>query len=198
MERNRWDTAIRCLEIAVHPNTSNEEIIAAINGFRRTADNAPLSQVCRELAGAGAAAPRAPTVPEAGKQTLDRLTRENLELRQKVEAIEDSRTAALRRLGEAEQRADEIGSELVAAEQRADVAEQRLAGFRGTYGQSAGASRHENFDLRHALADARRNLTQPLHEPVRPFQTVLNAALQRPEQIQATAPTSAARHPWTA
>ena len=197
MERNRWDTAIRCLEIAVHPTTSNEEIIAAINGFRRTADNAPLSQVCRELAGAGAAAPRAPTVAETGK-TLDRLTRENLELRQKIGAIEDSRTAALRRLEEAERQAEEIGSELVAAEQRADAAEQRLAEFRGTYGQSSGGSRHENFDLRRALDGARRNLTQPIHEPVRPFQTVLNAALQRREQVQATVPSAAARQPWTA
>ena len=37
MERNRWETALRCLEIAVHPGTSDEEVLAAIRGFRRTA-----------------------------------------------------------------------------------------------------------------------------------------------------------------
>ena len=28
MERNRWERAIRCLEIAVHPHTADEEVIA--------------------------------------------------------------------------------------------------------------------------------------------------------------------------
>jgi hypothetical protein len=51
MERNRWDTAIRCLEIALHPNTSDDEVLAGVNGFRRTADGTPLSQVCSEFAG---------------------------------------------------------------------------------------------------------------------------------------------------
>ena len=53
MQRNRWETAIRCLEIAAHPNTNDEEVIAAINGFRRTADGTPLSRLCREFAKTG-------------------------------------------------------------------------------------------------------------------------------------------------
>ena len=51
MQRNRWETAIRCLEIAVHPNTTDEEIVAAVNGFRRTVESTPLRQLCREFAG---------------------------------------------------------------------------------------------------------------------------------------------------
>jgi hypothetical protein len=50
MERNRWDRAIRCLEIALHPNTEDDEIIAGVNGFRRTADGTPLSEICHEFA----------------------------------------------------------------------------------------------------------------------------------------------------
>jgi hypothetical protein len=195
MERNRWETAIRCLEIAVHPNTSNEEIIAAINGFRRTADSAPLSQVCREFAATGAATRAAPG-HLLGR--LDQLNQENRELRQEIAEADAKRVIALRRLREAEQRAEEVGDELLAAEHRADAAERRLLEFQDTYGRVSGGLSHESLDLRRALDGARRNLAQPIHEPVRPFQTVLNAALQRPEQIQATAPSSAARHPWTA
>ena len=57
MERNRWEIAIRCLEIALHPNTSDEEVIAAVNGFRRTAEGTPLRELCRTLA-APASTPR--------------------------------------------------------------------------------------------------------------------------------------------
>ena len=154
MERNRWETAIRCLEIAAHPSTSDKEVIAAVNGFRRTADRAPLIQLCREFAGAGQDNSRPPAFTPAWKETLERLARENFELRQRVEEIEDSRTAALRRLREAEQRAQEIGGELLAAEHRADTAEQQLAKFRG--GSSADLQR-EDLDLRRAFTEARRD-----------------------------------------
>src|ERR1700676_2216332 len=32
MERNRWETAIRCLEVALLPNPTDDEVIAGVNG----------------------------------------------------------------------------------------------------------------------------------------------------------------------
>jgi chromosome segregation ATPase len=192
MERNRWETAIRCLEIAVHPATNDREVIAAINGFRRTAHNAPLHQLCREFGGSPS------NSTSAVAEELQRLARENLALRQKLEEADASRKATLQRLHDAEQRGDEVGEELLAAEQRADAAERRLAEFRGAYGRISGSLSHENDDLRQALAEARRNLSQPIHEPVAPFQAALNAALQRPDQTPPSQPTALASHPWTA
>jgi chromosome segregation ATPase len=191
MERNRWETAIRCLEIAVHPGTDDREVVAAINGFRRTAQNAPLLQLCREFSGAASAG------TSAAADELQRLARENLALRQKLEEAETSRKATLQRLRDAEQRARQIGEELLAAEERADIAERRLAEFLGAHGRIPGTI-EENDDLRHALAEARRNLAQPIHEPVAPFQAALDAALRRPNQIRDAQPAAVANHPWTA
>ena len=199
MERNRWETALRCLEIAVHPNTSDEEVIAAVNGFRRTANKVPLARLYQEIAGSEMASPRAPIADsEEWKQTLDRLTRENLELRQKIEAIEDSRSSVLRQLQEAEQRTREIGGELLAAEHRAETAEQRLAAFQAPYGHVSIGVQDQTFDMPRVLREARRNLTQPIHEPLRPFQSVLNAALGRPDGSSGGKMTPPARNPWTA
>src|SRR5262245_32450533 len=71
MERNRWETAIRCLEIAVHPNTSDEEALAAIRGFRRTARDVPMSQLSRAFPD---------TAPAHLLDRLDQLNQENREL----------------------------------------------------------------------------------------------------------------------
>ena len=88
---------------------------------------------------------------------------------------------------------------MLAAEHRAEAAEQRFAEFRGAYGRISGSLQHENFDLRRALEEARRNLAQPIHEPVPPFQNLLNAALQRPRPNPAPATTlDIAIGPWTA
>jgi len=43
MERNRWEGAIRCLELALHPNTADAEVIAGVNGFRCAAAGIPRS-----------------------------------------------------------------------------------------------------------------------------------------------------------
>ncbi|HXC29739.1 MAG TPA: hypothetical protein VNV38_17410 [Stellaceae bacterium] len=183
MERNRRETALRCLEIAVHPNTSDEEVLAAIRGFRRTAGRTPVA----EITGG---------VPEHLLARLDQLNRANLALRRSIEEIEADRLAALRERQESEQRAQEISEELLAAEHRAEIAQRRLAEFQGAYGRISGGLRGENDDLRRALDEARRNMAQPIHEPVRvpPFQSALNAALQRPDPPHAPA----FGQPWTA
>jgi hypothetical protein len=198
MERNRWETAIRCLEIAVHPNTSDEEIIAAVNGFRRTADATPLSQLWREFIGAGPDTPHSTAIAAEWKDKLEQLSRENLELRLKVEEIEADRTKAARRLQEADERARDVGDELLAAEHRAAVAERRLAEFQGAYGRISGGLRHENSDLRQELEATRRTVASPVHEAPRPFQHLLNAARQRLDQAQSGSSPLIAGRPWTA
>lgn len=176
MDRNRWETALRCLEVAVHPNTGDEEVLAAINGFRRTAGRTPLAQLYSEPAGA----------PDHLLSRVDQLNRANLALQRRAETAETGRAAALRSLQQSEQRLQEMGRELLAAEHRAAMAEQQLAEFQGAYGRLSGGLRGENDGLRRALGDARRDLGQPIHEPVQPFQRALNAALQRPDPPSAT------------
>ncbi|HWB50239.1 MAG TPA: hypothetical protein VG651_14100 [Stellaceae bacterium] len=193
MERNRWETAIRCLEIAVHPNTSDEEALAAIRGFRRTARNAAVSQFGQTFAGG---------VPAHLLDRLDQLNQENRELRRRIAETEADRTDMRSRLQQAEHQTREIGRALLAAEQRADTAERRLAESQGTYGPAHspaadGGRRGENLDLRRAFDEARRNLAQPIHEPVAPFRTMLDAAMRGAEQTR-PAPVAGARQPWTA
>jgi outer membrane murein-binding lipoprotein Lpp len=192
MERNRWETAIRCLEVAVHPNTNDEEIVAAVNGFRRTADGVPLGQLCREFAG---------TVPgpaAAGNQDrLDRLSGENRELRQKIEALEAEWAAAAARLQAAERRASDGDEKLRAAEARAGLAEQRLAEFQAMYGRISVGLQHENLGLRRALDEAHRHPAAPAaRPPAAPFQLMLSAARQRLDP--APTPRPASTRPWTA
>ena len=187
MERNRWETAIRCLEIAVHPNTSAEEAIAALNGFRRTANNAPLDRVCREWAGAA---------PAHLLDRLDQLNHENRDLRRKVSEAETQQASILKRMDAVERHAHQAAEAVVAAEQRTAIAEQQLAEFRGAYGRISGGLNQENAELKRALDGARHNLKQPIHEPVAPFQTMLDVAMQRP--APSTIQPALANRPWTA
>ncbi len=119
MERNRWDTAIRCLEIALHPNTSDDEVLAGVNGFRRTADGTPLRQVCSEFAGGSC---------DGGdwaewRGQLDRLNHENLGLQRQLETAENRAEAAARDLHEAERRIDEASQALSTAQRLAAEAD---------------------------------------------------------------------------
>lgn len=173
MERKRWETAVRCLEIAIHPNTSDEEAIAAIRGFRRTAGGAPLDGLLRGLASTGA--------DGIGHlhARLDQLHQENRWLQLKLAETRASGAAAQRELAAAQHRAAVLREELAEAEHHASVAERRLAEFQGAYGRISGGLQSENRDLRRALQEARRDLAQPIHEPIAPFQSMLNTALQR-------------------
>ena len=83
MERNKWEIAIRCLEVALHPNTSDDEVVAAVNGFRRTARGKPLSQICSEFASRDVVGRSA--LAEEWQEKFDRLSRENLDLRHEVD-----------------------------------------------------------------------------------------------------------------
>jgi hypothetical protein len=174
MERNRWETAIRCLEVALHPNTNDDEVIAAVNAFRRTANGTPLSDVCAEIAGGDDDDRRTAASPRGWRETLDRLSRENLDLRRKLESGETSRIAIVRRLHEAEQNVRDLSEDLASAQRRAGAAEQQLADFRSTCAVTIDGLNRENFDLRAALGRARVSAAQPPAAP--PFSNFLAAA----------------------
>jgi len=132
MERNRWETAIRCLEVAVHPGTGDDEVIAAVNGFRRTAEGVPLSQVCLEYACGGL-----PLAELARfKETIDRLNRENLELRRKLAVEEAAQSATARRLDEACRRIFELTEEAAASQRVAEAIEREFEEFRAAYAKA--------------------------------------------------------------
>ncbi len=167
MERQKWETAIRCLEVALHPNTDEKEVIAGVNGFRRTADGMPLSDFCRAIAEAESRTGVTDTAKWRAK--LDRLNRENIQLRLKLEA--EQRDAA-QRLRDTEQRIRDLTGEITAAHVRADEAEQRLTDFRAAY--------RAVLDRANRPEPAPTVMERPAGTPSR-FQTVLAAARQRGE-----------------
>ena len=193
MERNRWESAIRCLELALHPNTADAEVIAGVNGFRRAAAGTPLGEVCREYAGAGpeAADLTAPATDEA-------LSRENLELRRRLEREQAGQFDALRRLQEAERVIRELSDDFRAEQQS-------FAEFRAASTQIVDRLKDQNFDLRFALDQARVAPEPPVvPQQTTPFRDMLTATLLRDGQ---PAPTRAEpqpgfiafpRHPWVA
>lgn len=191
MERNRATTAIRCLEIALHPNTSDHEIIAAVNGFRRTAGGMPLREICLQFAGTGydGLGPVADHAKLSAK--LDRLNRENFDLRRKLEAEENNQVATADRLHEATQLIRELSEELLAAQRQASAAMQRFAELRSAHAEILERVQRENSDLRRALEQARHAATglEPRRTP--PFRKFLSAALQGADPAEA----ARARHP---
>jgi BMFP domain-containing protein YqiC len=182
MERNRWETAIRCLEVALHPHTTDEELIAGVNGFRRTADGTPLRDICIAFASpdeGGRDPAKASAAAWQGK--LDRVSRENLDLRRQLAVEKRDRLAATIRLREAERNLHDLGEEDRAAHRRAADAERRFTAARATTSTPAPP--------------------RPAPESASPFQQFLAAARQRMDPDQPSiAPTMAplSRTPWTA
>jgi hypothetical protein len=173
MERNRWETAIRCLEVAVHPNTRDDEVVAAVNGFRRTVDGVPLSQVCIEFACGG--------VPLADlanmKDTLGRLQGENRELRRKLTVEEAAQAEAGQRLDAAYRRIYELTEEAASAQRLAETAEREFEDFRAAYAEVLRGVQHNNFDRRWGLDEANPDIAdKPPAMPRRPFSAFLAEA----------------------
>jgi len=180
MERNKWETAIRCLEVALHPNTSDDEVIAGVNGYRRTTGGAPLGEVVEVL---------------AGQERDARLGREIHALRRQVASHEAVEAETLRRLHEAQRLIDALSAEI-------DAEKQSFAAFRAASSQIVDELRDENFDLRGALENTRRSVAAP--RPASPFQAMLSQARARngdPGEVRRSAPQLYAlgpRHPWIA
>jgi hypothetical protein len=169
MERSRWETAIRCLEVAVHPNTSDDELIAAVNGFRRTVEGVPLSQVCVEFACAVGTLGD----PAQMKDTLQHLNRENLELRRKLAVEEAAQASSEHRLDAAYRRIHELTREATAAQRVAAAIEREFEAFRAAYAQALDTIKRSNVDLRGALDAAKRSAAS---EARRPFSALLAEA----------------------
>jgi hypothetical protein len=169
MVRNRWEIAIRCLEVALHPHTGDDEIVAAVNGFRRTAAGTPLREVCAAFA----ATDRDGRAP--GDASPDRLSQENFALRRQLEAEEATRSDALRRLKETTRHVEELREELRTAQSRAREAQQQFAELRAAYAETRGGLNRREF------APARRPAAEKISPP---FRQILAAA--------------SAREPWTA
>jgi hypothetical protein len=195
MERNKWATAIRCLEIALHPNTSDDEVLAAVNGFRRTAGDAPLGEVCIGFAHDNT------HVADLAEWTarFARLSRENLELRRRLDKTQ--RIDIVRPTDDTEQRLHDLNEQLLAAERRAALAEQRVVDARDAYAQVTDGLKHEIAGLRGALERTRNaGVTRGAAEPAPHFSDFLTAAQQggdRPRFIQPI-PDPGSRSPWTA
>jgi hypothetical protein len=190
MERNRWTTALRCLEVAVHPNTSDDEVLAAVNGFRRTAGTTPLTEIC------GGVTQGDTHVTELAEWTkrFVRLSRENLELRRRLDTT--------RQITETERQLSQANEELAATQRRARLAEQRLDDARDAYAQVTDGLKHEIAGLRAALEQARnaglahRNLAEPTPH-FSDFLTAAQQGTEHPRFIQPM-PEPATRSPWTA
>ena len=185
-ERNKWETAIRCLEVALHPHTNDDEIIAGVNGFRRTADGTPLREICIEFTAQD---------HEAEDRNGHRLHRENLELRRQLEVARSSRAIALRHLREAERRIRDLSEEWRAAQCRASEAELQLVDLRAAKAAAFDELKREKFTPATQAAAVRQTQTIATAR----FRMVLAAALDRnPERGGSPIYSSTARAPWTA
>jgi hypothetical protein len=185
MERNRWETAVRCLEVALHPNTRDDEVVAAVNGFRRIANGTPLSEVCAEFVSKDYGVLGPVGYPVGSRKIVDWQYRENLDLKRRLEVAEAGQIVTVRRLHETEQRLQDLGEALVGAKRQAEAAKQQLADFRSAYSRISDRLNHEICDLREALEQARRTPAErPAQRVAPPFQEFLAAAGVAADQPQ--------------
>lgn len=167
MERNKWETAIRCLEIALHPNTGDDEVIAAVNGFRRTADGRRLRDICAAVADAPSALAPPPANDPNG------FSRENRELRRRLAGAERALEGAAAELRDAAADIARLRVELRATREAAAAAEGRFSEVQLAQAQFVDRLKRDNAELRRALEGAR---------PAPPsFGTALASALGRGE-----------------
>jgi hypothetical protein len=115
MERNRWETAIRCLEVALHPHTSDGEVIAAVNGFRRTAAGIPLRDICAAFTAGTDADGAAAAEVALWRLKLERLQQDYRALQRRLDRAESRRTEAERRAETAERAVRVLQEELAAS-----------------------------------------------------------------------------------
>jgi chromosome segregation ATPase len=208
MDRKRSETALRCLEIALHPKTDDKEAIAAIHAFRRTAAGASLRQIYARLSGGDASSARRDQ-PLVWRRIIDRLSRENREFRNRLETHAKTDAALAARLCQAEQRAFDLSEKLAAAQRSAVEAERERAELKS----ALVAICQQNNGLRTALDHSTRSEPSvKLATP--PFRALLAAAQSRaPESFaggqSASAPrlpdasnapgfAGSASHPWVA
>ncbi|MGH6990306.1 MAG: hypothetical protein ACREFD_15290 [Stellaceae bacterium] len=161
-DSNKWETAIRCLEVALHPHTSDDEIIAGVNGFRRTAGGTSLHEILFALA-ATPGNPRGAEVEAASwRRKWERLDRDHRALQRRCDKAERDHALTLRRLTETERRQRELDAQLQAAQRRAAEAEEAFV------------------DLRAAVRPRQPPRSQAANPaPAPPFKELLSAARHR-------------------
>ena len=115
MVRNKSETAIRCLEIALHPGTGDEETLAAVKGYRRTAGDVPLSEMLRDFSAPAPAEPERSVEAERWRAKFVKSRRDYMELRRRLTEERRERVATTHRLSEAESRIRALGEELHSA-----------------------------------------------------------------------------------
>ena len=122
-------------------------VLAAINGYRRTAGGASLADLARKSAPAAN--------PGELQAEYERLNRENLDLRRML----------LRRVGgESEQRLCDLSEELLAAQSRASLAEQLLAELRVAHVEITAGLRDEIRGLRDRASTDRPSMRSPFRD----------------------------------
>jgi DNA repair exonuclease SbcCD ATPase subunit len=143
---------------------------------------------------------RAVPQPDATDQKLDRLLRENLELRRKLAAEEDTHAGTADRLDGAYQRIQELTEELAEALRQVELAEQEFINFRDAYARALGGANHDT--LRSALGEAHQALETA---PFRAFLAEARLAANRAPPYPAGTgsgrlpeDTPSRRHPETA
>jgi len=201
MQRNKLETAIRCLEVALHPNTSDEEILAAVAGFRRTAAGTPLGELCLGLAQGNGAVRNLDMARLEAK--CERLNQENFDLRLKVKFEEEGRALAARRLRRAERQIEEMSDRLAVSHDRTGALEHQLEELRNAY---------RDLNSR-AIRPRMEQPQQKMPRAAASFREVLGAVAERetlganivsfrpasPERAPAAPRVmSGARAPWTA
>lgn len=162
MERNRWATALRCLEVALHPNTGDDEIVAAINGFRRTVQDTPLAEVLSLGAALDVIEP----------EQFERLKKFNRALRRQLEVKAADNRALASDLQEIEQRCTELSEQLAGAEKEISDARRGLADYR----TAIEALKDENNRLREQLDALQPIAPSPSQSPSSRFTEVLATA----------------------
>lgn len=193
MDRKKSETALRCLNLALHSNTADEEVLAAIAGFRRTAGNASLLEMAAALTDRSSNDFDRVTPATEWQEAATRLAEENQQLRNLLESWEEYEAKLQQRLDESERRVSEFCDASLIAVARVEKAESLLAELLTAYGSLS----DENRDLRTALAAARRSIAEaPRTSSSTPFRTVLAAALSRRSQSALpTGQTAVARLP---
>jgi hypothetical protein len=132
-------------------------LVAALSSERPVAKGNSLSQLCAQFAGSGAPLPNLIELIEK----LERLMRENLELRRKLAIEEAAQDSTARHLDGAFRRIHELTEELAATQHQAGLVERELAELRAAYTRSLAGAGCADLALRSLLGEARPDRETP-------------------------------------
>ena len=159
MERDEGEAAVACAETAVLRGI-DDTAGAAPPEFRRSAEAAFRGE--DDIV----EPPAAPATLAEMREALDRLTRENLELRGRLAIEAAAQASAAARLDAAYLRIFELNEESLAAQRLAEAVEREFDNFRAAYARIVENASGNEFALRRVLEDAQRNAGQrPVRAP---------------------------------